>query len=265
MELSFCSFASGSSGNCYLVKSKESTILIDAGISTKRIHTAMDEIGVSRDEIQGVFITHEHSDHIKALKVLTKQNPEWSIYASNGTKAIIAEHVKYEEKLIGFTSGDSMDIADMRVRSMKVSHDAADPVCYSVTCGKSKLVILTDTGYVPEEIKREMSDAEVIVMEANHEINMLKMGAYPYSLKQRILGDKGHLSNVAAGETLAEVMRGDGRYRKLYLAHLSQQNNFPRLALQTVKNILEECNFVSGKNFSLDVMRREIISGITEL
>ena len=79
MELSFCSFASGSSGNCYLVKSKESTILIDAGISTKRIHTAMDEIGVSRDEIQGVFITHEHSDHIKALKVLTKQNPEWSI------------------------------------------------------------------------------------------------------------------------------------------------------------------------------------------
>ncbi|MGP1441034.1 MAG: MBL fold metallo-hydrolase [Anaerovoracaceae bacterium] len=265
MELSFCSFASGSSGNCYLVKSRESAILIDAGISTKRIHAAMDEIGIVRDEIQGVFITHEHSDHIKALRVLTKQNPNWSIYASNGTKAQISEHIKDEEKLIGFTAGSSMEIADMRVRSMKVSHDAADPVCYSVTCGKSKLVILTDTGYVPEEVKEEMSEAEVIVMEANHEVNMLKMGAYPYSLKQRILGDKGHLSNVTAGETLAEVMKDDGRYRRLYLAHLSQQNNFPGLALQTVKNILEEYSFVNGKHFSLDVMRREMLSGITEL
>ena len=136
---------------------------------------------------------------------------------------------------------------------------------YSVSCGKAKLVILTDTGYVPDEVRQEMLDSEIVVMEANHEVNMLKMGAYPYSLKQRILGNKGHLSNVVAGQTLAEVMNEDGRYRKIFLAHLSQQNNFPGLALQTVKNILEENHFISGKHFSLDVIKKEVVSGITEL
>ena len=262
MALSVCSFASGSSGNCYFVKSRNTSILIDAGISTKRIHDSMNRIGADRQSIEGVFITHEHTDHVKGLRVLTKKNPQWKIYASEGTGRMIRDSVIDESNLRCFKAGSAIDVGDMRVQSIRISHDAADPVCYSITSEGTSLLIMTDTGYVPNEAAAKMRDSDIIVMEANHEVNMLKAGPYPYSLKMRILGDKGHLSNETAGETLAETMSDDSRYRKIYLAHLSRENNFPKLAFQTVKNILEENNFYPGRNFSLDVMRRDEISGM---
>ena len=265
MELSFCSFASGSGGNCYLIKSANSAILIDAGISTKKIHNAIQEIGLERNEIQGVFITHEHSDHVKGINVLTKQNPDWKVYASRGTGQCIKEKVFSEEQLCCFDAGDTVLVGDMEVRSFSISHDAADPVCYSVKCGESKLTILTDTGYVTPDAKNEMAESDIIVLEANHEVNMLKAGHYPYSLKRRILGDHGHLSNETAGESLAEIMAADGRFRKVFLAHLSKENNFPRLAKQTVVNILEENRFYIGRHLDLEVMSREGVSGIAHI
>lgn len=265
MELSFCSFASGSSGNCCLIKSREGAILIDAGISTKKIHKSMDEVGVDRSEIKGVFVTHEHTDHVKGINVLTKQNPSWQVFASYGTGACIRNRMYNEEMLSCFDAGSAVDIGDMRVTSVKTSHDAADPVCYSVKCGNSKIFILTDTGFISQEAFLHMQSSDLIVLEANHEVNMLKVGPYPYSLKQRILGDKGHLSNEDAGKCLAEVMRSDNRYRKVFLAHLSSENNFPRLAAQTVTNILEENRFYIGKHLSLDVMRRDGISCVAEI
>jgi phosphoribosyl 1,2-cyclic phosphodiesterase len=265
MELSFCSFASGSSGNCYLVKSARAGILIDAGISTKRIHTAIDEIGISRSDIDAVFITHEHSDHVKGIKVLTKQNPSWRVYASRGTGDCIRESVHRAEQLICFDAGDVLEIGDMKVKSLGISHDAADPVSYSITCGDSKLTILTDTGYVPAAAADELVDSDIIILEANHEVNMLKAGPYPYNLKLRILGERGHLSNEAAGDILTSVMRADARYRKIFLAHLSKENNFPSLAKQTVSNMLEEQGFLAEKHFDLEVLCREEISGVTEI
>ena len=265
MELSFCSFASGSAGNCYLIKSSSSAILIDAGISTKRIHNALKEIGLDRDAIQGVFITHEHSDHVKGINVLTKQNPDWIVYASRGTGYRISDKVFYDDQLYCFDAGDIITVGDMEIKSFSISHDAADPVCYSVKCGDSKITILTDTGVVTPEAKQEMTESDSIVMEANHEVNMLKAGPYPYSLKRRILGEYGHLSNETAGELLAEIMTQDGRFRKVFLAHLSNENNFPRLARQTVANILEENRFYIGRHLDLEVMSREGISGIAHI
>ena len=265
MGLMLCSFGSGSSGNCYLVRSREKTVLIDAGISTKRIHSGLSEIGVDRTGIDGVFITHEHTDHVKGLRVLTKQNPNWKVYASAGTGECISGQIRDPEQLSVFRAGDEIRLGDMIIRSISVSHDAADPVCYSITSGDASLLIMTDTGYVPQEAASCMKESDLIVLEANHEINVLKAGPYPYHLKRRILGEKGHLSNETAGEILADSMNGMARYRKIFLAHLSKENNFPLLAEQTVKNILEENGYYSGRDYSIEVMKREGLSGIAEI
>ena len=265
MDLSFCSLASGSSGNCYLIKSRESAILIDAGISTRKIHAALQETGTEREEIAGVFVTHEHSDHVKGLKVLTKQNPGWEIYGSEETCRCLRECVQDEEKICSLDINCTKQIGDMKIRAMEISHDAAHPVCYIVEAGSSRISVLTDTGYVPRDVMPELMSSDLIVIEANHEVNMLKAGPYPYRLKLRIMGDYGHLSNEAAGETLAEVMSHDDRYRTILLAHLSKENNFPRLAFQTVANILEEKKFYPGKHMRLEVLHRDGLSGFTEL
>ena len=265
MNLSFCSFASGSSGNCYLIKSRESAILIDAGISTKKIHAALQETGTDREEIRGVFVTHEHSDHTKGLKVLTKQNPRWQIYASDETCGCLREIVHNGDRVGSLDRNDTVTIGDMQIRAIDISHDAAHPVCYTVTSGGSKLTVVTDTGYMPQSVMSELITSDLIVIEANHEVNMLKAGPYPYRLKLRILGDSGHLSNEAAGEILADTMKCDERFRTILLAHLSRENNFPQLALQTVTNILEENKFYPGRHMRLEVLSREGISGFTEL
>lgn len=265
MGLSFCSLASGSSGNCYIIKSSSSAILIDAGISTKKIHSLIDKLDVKRSDIHGVFVTHEHSDHIKALPVLTKQNPEWNVYASFGTCRQLCDKVHSECQLKSFNTGSCIAVGDMTVSSFGSSHDASDPVCYSVECEGKKIVVLTDTGLVPAGIAEEMTSADIIVLESNYEVNMLKMGPYPYNLKRRILGDKGHLSNEDAGDILTSVMSKDSRFRHVFLAHLSKENNFPKLAHQTVLNILEENGFYADRDLQLEVLSRDGLSGFTDI
>lgn len=261
MELSVCSFASGSSGNCYLIQSSQEAILIDAGISTKKITAFLLEAGVSSAEISGVFVTHEHSDHTKGLKVLTKKNPEWQVYASEGTGSAIRELIHSKEQLVCFEAGEEMVLKDMEIQSIRISHDAADPVAYSIRSGGTRLTLLTDSGVITPEASEYLIKSDIIILEANHEVNMLKAGPYPYSLKRRILGETGHLSNEDAGRVLAETMQSDSRYRRIFLAHLSSKNNFPGLARQTVKNILEESGFYMDRDFSLEVMHREGLSG----
>ena len=265
MGLSFCSLASGSSGNCYIVKSNEAAILIDAGISTRRIHNSIEDLGMARDEINGVFITHEHTDHINALPVLTKKNPQWNIYASFKTAACIMKRVYDCERIHSFAAGDMIYINDMEIHTCMASHDAAEPICYSVCSGGLKLTIVTDTGIVTDEIRNELVDSDLIVIEANHEVNILKMSRYPYNLKCRILGKQGHLSNEAAGMMLADIMSEDKRYRHVYLAHLSRENNFPKLAKQTVENILEENGFYTDRHLKLKVLSRDEISCLTHI
>jgi phosphoribosyl 1,2-cyclic phosphodiesterase len=260
-----CSFASGSSGNCYLVRSSRSAILIDAGISNKKIADCLKIAGVKRNDIDGVFITHEHTDHVKGLRVLTKNNPEWKVYATEGTGLCIREAVYKDDQLICFKAGSEMKAGDITVKSFRISHDAADPVCFSVESDGRRLTVLTDTGFVCREAAEYLYQSDIVILEANHEVNMLRAGPYPYNLKRRILGEKGHLSNVDAGEALAAVMRRDSRFRHIFLAHLSSKNNFPGLALQTVKNILEESSYYMDRDYRLEVIKRDGISGMAEL
>ncbi len=266
MELSFCSFASGSSGNCYLIKSRETAILVDAGISARRTLKSICDVGLKREDIKGIFVTHEHRDHVNGIYSLTKQNPEWKVYANIETGELMKpKRIYRDEQLCCFQNGKIIHIEDISVKSMRISHDAVNPVCYSIKCGNSKIMILTDTGFVSKKVIRAMADADLIVLEANHEVNMVKTGSYPYSLKRRILSNKGHLSNEEAGNLLVEAMSLNDKYRQIFLAHLSEENNFPELAMQTVVNILEENKFYKGRHFDIKVMSRNCISGVTEV
>lgn len=261
MSLRICSLASGSSGNCYVVGTEDTVLLVDAGISCKQMKERLSEFGKDLEDVDAVLVTHEHSDHIKGLSALAKFNRR--VYASQKTFEAIGLDLP-ESLLMSFTPGDGFQIGDILVKSFKTSHDAADSVGYSFEAEGKNVCIVTDTGCVSEEIKNYMSKADILVLESNHDENVLKMGPYPWFLKQRILSDKGHLSNEAAANALAEVMLGNpDKQRQVLLAHLSKENNFPEMAQATIENILRE-KACSPKNCILHVLSRNEVSEIYE-
>lgn len=237
MSLKFCSFASGSRGNSYLVKSDEAAIIVDAGISGKKIFNGLEMSGTDLLEIKGVLVTHEHTDHAKSLKILMKKAVNAILYCNIGTWQKIKDLVP-DDRQVTILTGDQFEIGDIEVKSFKVHHDAAEPVGYTFTNKSKILSIITDTGHICQNIFGEIRDADLLVLEANHEPRVLEMGSYPYSVKQRILGDLGHLSNEAAGDCLCNLIDYDAKDRRILLAHLSQENNTPDLAAMTVKNAL---------------------------
>ena len=264
MALQFCSFSSGSSGNCYLVRSSGTAILIDAGISGKRIMEGIAHTGTDPQDVKAIMVTHEHSDHVKSLRVLHKRLPEVNTYSNLPTWECIKDRVP-EGRHIAFESGDEFDIGDIHVRSFRTSHDAAESVCYSFLHEGSQISILTDTGYVSERIYNEIKDADLLALEANHDPNVLRVCRYPYYVKRRILGDEGHLSNEAAAECIARLQTEDAKRRFVLLAHLSKENNSPELALVTIKNCLHEQNIFPGDELQLGVIVRDQISDIFEV
>lgn len=257
MGLKFCSFASGSSGNCYLIKSDKTAILVDAGISAKKILNGLSETGTGK--VDAILITHEHSDHVRSLATLTKKITEMKAFANHGTWAAINQNIDVEKKNILF-NGEAFHIGDIRVNSFCVCHDAADPVGYSFFKDDKQISIVTDTGCIDEELYDEIKGADILVLEANHDVDMLKIGNYPWFLKQRILGDSGHLSNETAAKILVKLLSEKEKKRKIFLAHLSRENNFPEMAYQTVKNILEEGNYYIGKHLELATIIRDEVS-----
>ena len=266
MTLSFCSFASGSTGNCYMVKSENTTILIDVGISGKKIVEGLSSKNIEIEEIDCILITHEHSDHIKSLKLISKKAINAKVFASIGTWSKIIDLVS-EEKIKRLEYGKPILIGDILVSPFKLSHDTSDPIGYSFKKGDKKITIVTDTGYVTEEIFENIKDADLLVLEANHEVNILQFGKYPYSLKRRILGEKGHLSNEAAGNCICQMLEYNieakiSKMPKVVLAHLSRENNTPEQAYLTIKNILGEKNFYMKKDLTLEVITRDKISDI---
>ncbi|MEG1583422.1 MAG: MBL fold metallo-hydrolase [Anaerovorax sp.] len=261
MTLKFCSFSSGSSGNCYLVKTDNTAILVDAGISGKKIMEGLERTSTSTDSLLALLVTHEHSDHTKSVKYLTKKYSGLTAFANEKTWDAMGKTIS--EAQIGlFSTGETFCVGDIEVKSFSVSHDAADPVGFSFYKDGKQISIVTDTGYIGEEIIEEIKDADLLILEANHDMDMLRISKYPRFLKERVLGEKGHLSNIAAGQTLLRILKGIPKVRCVLLAHLSRENNFPEMAYQTIKNILEEENYYIGKDIQLNTILRDEVSCI---
>lgn len=261
MKLSFCSLFSGSKGNCYLVGSESTKILIDAGYSARKIESQLGHVGLSPQDISAILITHEHSDHISGAEVFSKKY-NIDVYANESTWnassiVVIDGNKKY------FNSREIIKIGDLKIKAFDKCHDAICAVGFSVNKDDIQISVLTDTGEVNEDMIGEIAGADILLLESNHDIEMLKINHnYTWFMKKRILGPYGHLSNVAAAEAITKIYKADPKKRKVVLAHLSRNNNFPQMAFQTVKNILEENGIYIGKHLSLDTVSQNEIGEI---
>lgn len=239
--IQLCSIASGSSGNCIYIGTDEVHLLIDAGISGKRIKAGLDYLQVDPGLLDAILITHEHSDHISGLGVMSRKY-HIPIYLTEKTWNTL-KHYKtigqIDEDLIHFIQVDSsFRLKDCVITPFKTFHDAVDSVCYTFQKGKHKVGFVTDTGSYNDYIVEHLRDSNILYIESNHDVNMLQVGAYPYYLKQRILSDVGHLSNELSSTLIREIMHEGLQY--IILAHLSKENNHPDLAYITAKITLEQ-------------------------
>ncbi|MFM9280818.1 MBL fold metallo-hydrolase [Paenibacillus jiagnxiensis] len=239
MGISFTVLSSGSTGNATVVRNEDTTIMIDAGLSAKRIEELLQERELSGGDLDGILVTHEHSDHIKGLGAVARKY-SLPVYANEKTWAAMGKSIgaiEDENRRI-LETGATMEFGSLRVESFGISHDAAEPVGYSFYDGPEKLSVATDLGYVSDKVKQAISKADVLVLEANHDVEMLRMGRYPWNIKRRILSDIGHLSNEMAGAILSELL--DGYTKRTYLAHLSRDHNMMELAKITVRGAMED-------------------------
>ena len=246
---------SGSKGNSYYIGTTSEGVLIDAGRSCKQIEKAMEANGLKMENIGAVFVTHEHSDHCSALKVLASRYG-FKVYASAGTLMELERGNKLNEKIKTEVINDAIAIGNMLVERIDTPHDSAEPCCYRITAsdGKSAL-IATDMGVMLDSVRDAAKKSDFVVLESNHDIDMLKSGVYPFFLKQRILSNKGHLSNIACATELAQLVK-NGTLR-LMLGHLSEENNTPRLAFTTAITSLENAGMKYKSDFTLDIAPSE--------
>ena len=205
--MKFCSLYSGSSGNSIFIASDNTRVLIDAGLAGKKIDEALKHIGEEASSIDGIFITHEHIDHIKGVGVLSRKY-DIPIYANDNTWAVMEKNIgKIKEHNIRIMDRrSSIAIKDLEIRSFNIPHDAIAPVGYTVSSGGKNASVVTDFGVFTEEIRDNIIDSDIILLESNHDINMLRMGPYPYNLKLRVLGENGHLSNEDCGNAIVSLI-----------------------------------------------------------
>ena len=267
MSLSFCSFSSGSSGNCYLIKTEETAILIDAGISAKKTLTGLDRTNTPRENVKAIFLTHEHRDHIEGARVLMKKLNNAAIYASRGTiegvlrfdskqKYSFAKEVSEERRFV-IAPKEAITVGSITIYAFRTLHDAAEPYGYFIASEKNSIALLTDTGNVSEEMLEFIADADILVLESNHDTDLLRAGRYPYFLKQRILSDFGHLSNNQAAAVLLRLFGYCDKKRLVFLAHLSEENNAPAIAERTVLMALARENRFTGSDLYMGVLLRD--------
>lgn len=268
--MKLCSIASGSSGNCVYVGSEATHLLVDAGISGKRIEEGLASLGLDGRDVDGVLITHEHSDHIAGLSVLARKY-EIPIYATKGTIHAILENGKrgkqgqIDPELFQEIQEDQrFTVKDLTVNPMKISHDAAQPVAYRICYGSKRIGICTDLGTYNDYTVECLRGMDALLLEANHDVNMLQVGSYPYYLKQRILGERGHLSNENSGRLLCRVLH-DG-LKGIVLGHLSKENNLPELAYEAVRmEITLGDNPYKAGDFRIMVAKRDEVSDVIEV
>ncbi len=239
--------ASGSTGNAILFRSPRAQVLIDAGISCRRIEQGLARVGVKAGDLDAVLITHEHNDHVKGIDVLVRKH-HIPVFAKARTWQMISCQDKLPSDCVKLLENE-LELKDLYIRPFATSHDAVEPVGFCLFNNKIKSVVATDLGIINRDLIEAISLADIVVLEANHDINMVKNGSYPAFLKNRILGNKGHLSNIAAGKLLASVNKK--ATMQVFLAHLSQENNRPSIAYNTVNQILTEAGHEVGKDIFL--------------
>ena len=259
MRLTLCPLFSGSTGNSVYVSCGAYRFLVDVGMTASRIEAELREIGVDIRDIDAVFITHEHVDHIRALGVLCRKYG-LPVYANEGTwEAIMLKDNRIPARCVRtFFSGEDFYIGDVNVHPFPIPHDAQEPVGYAFSCKGLKCAVATDIGHIREQWMDAVSGSQAIVLEANHDIEMVHRGPYPQRLKQRILGRNGHLNNEDSAKALLELVKSG--VRAVFLAHLSADNNLPELAYNTVCEALEAAGYDVKDEICVHVARRDRVS-----
>lgn len=266
-KMRLCSLYSGSSGNCIYAGSSDSHLLIDVGVSMKKVVAALTEIDVKPEELNGIVITHEHSDHIGGLGVFLRKYGI-PVYGTRATLEAVLNYRSLGKVDTGLfhpiQPEESFLIKNLYVKAVSTWHDAADPVCYTVSDGEKKISVATDMGDYDEHIVNGLSGSDALLIEANHDIRMLEVGPYPFPLKQRILSRYGHLSNERGGQLVRELL--NDHIKGIYLGHLSKENNYPDLAFEAVKGELYGNPYSNDyRDFNIMVANRDCCSKPIEI
>jgi len=270
--LKFCSLYSGSSGNCLLVQSDKTKILIDAGVSCRRITNALASLGVDITEIDAILITHEHSDHVSSLPVLSKKFnipiyttvKTWDVIIGTitgkhkyhsyvGADDPVRPGSAYPSSIHFFNIGKEFEIGDLKIKPFEIPHDAIEPCGFNIFNHDTKISIATDIGHMNSTLIKHLKNSSFVFLEANHDPAIVKYCNYPYFLKKRILSKHGHLCNDIAGQTISELSKHGLKH--VMLGHLSKENNFPELAYNTVTEVLS-LNNINLNSINLSVASR---------
>lgn len=260
----FCPLASGSAGNCTYVSFGDKRFLIDAGISATKITNALKQLGLSPADLDGILVTHEHVDHVKGIYVFTRKYGV-PIYANTGTWHGILKRdpdIPMEYRY-AFETGMDFYLGNVNIMPFAIPHDANDPVGYVLRCSGLSAAVATDIGHINDEWVRAVSGSQAVLIEANHNVEMVLAGPYPYHLKQRILSRRGHLCNEDCARVLMQLYANGTQ--AAYLGHLSGENNTPEVAYDTVSGMLIEAGIRPGEDLALNVARRDQISDMVVL
>ena len=247
MSLRICVLGSGSKGNSTVVATEKTRLLVDAGLNRRETYARLAAAGERTDGFNAILISHEHSDHVAGLRLLAI---DWKvpIYITRATREVIS----WDPKLCAFelfSAGEKFRVGDIEVTPFSVPHDATDPVAFTLESQGIKIGVVTDLGYVHEVVKQRVKGCHCLIFESNHDLEMLKVGPYPWHIKQRVMSRHGHLSNLATADFLSEDF--DGAAQVLVLAHLSEINNHPEIARLTAEQALAER--ASGQRIALHV------------
>ena len=265
--LKFISFGSGSSGNSYYLFTDTDGLLIDAGVGIRAMKKYFRDYGINMSMVHNILITHDHADHVKCVGSIS-HDFNIPVYTTADVHKGIERNYCVQRKVSAdlkraVEKGVTYEVGEFKVTPFGVPHDSADNVGFEIEHDGITFCIVTDAGEITSEIKPHISNADYLVIEANHDEEMLKNGPYPDYLKSRILGTRGHLSNRQCGESLVE--NATPGLRHVWLCHLSEENNHPELARKTVEAILRNSGIVAGKDFMLEVLKRKTPTGIFEL
>jgi phosphoribosyl 1,2-cyclic phosphodiesterase len=246
MRITVSVLGSGSRGNATFIKTERVRLLIDAGMSRKEIAARLESIGEDPDGIDAVLVTHEHTDHAGGLRALLKELPIQAFLTWGTIAAIKAEEFELNgSTIVPVQAGAAFAIGDVEVMPFGVPHDAAEPVAFSIISGGVKITQITDIGYVPDVVADRLRGSHVLILESNHDLEMLRVGPYPWNLKQRLMGRYGHLSNTAVSRFIREQY--DGAAEHMLLAHLSEKNNHPEIARLEAARALRDRGLRAGR------------------